>query len=411
MANINAPGQVVIAGHKEAVERAVKGAAARGGRKSVMLPVSAPFHSALMKPAADRLAAEMASVPVSRPRVPVVRNVDAGVTTEADEVKPFLLQQVASPVRWSDCVAALEREGAGLFFEVGPGRVLSGLLKRTLADGARRGGRRSGLARQGRRRGGGGARARFVTEQKPLAGRVAIVTGGSRGIGFASARLLADDGASVVVSGRDSARLDAANKELEAAGAAVLAVAADATRREDAERLVEAARERFGRIDVLVNNAGLTRDQLLVRMKDEDWDQVMDTNLRGVFLMTRAVGKVMMRQRGGRIINVSSTAGAMGNPGQVNYSAAKAGVIGLTKAAARELAHWNVLVNAVAPGLIDTDMTASLPAEAREALLGQVPLKRSGTAREVALVVRFLAGDGGAYITGQTLHVNGGLYM
>ena len=189
-----------------------------------------------------------------------------------------------------------------------------------------------------------------MTDQKPLAGRVAIITGGSRGIGFASARLLADDGASVVVSGRDSARLDAANKELEAAGAAVLAVPADATRREDAERLVEATRERFGRIDVLVNNAGLTRDQLLVRMKDEDWDQVMDTNLRGVFLMTRAVGKVMMRQRSGRIINVSSTAGAMGNAGQVNYSAAKAGVIGLTKAAARELAHWNVLVNAVGAG-------------------------------------------------------------
>jgi 3-oxoacyl-[acyl-carrier protein] reductase len=248
-------------------------------------------------------------------------------------------------------------------------------------------------------------------DAKPLGGRVAIVTGGSRGIGLASARLLAEDGASVVVSGRDRGRLEAAGREIEAAGAAVLALVADAGRREDVDRLVESTRERFGRIDVLVNNAGMTRDQLLVRMKDEDWDQVLDTNLRGVFLMTRAVGKVMMRQRGGRIINVSSAAGAMGNAGQVNYSAAKAGVIGLTKAAARELAHWNVLVNAVAPGLIDTDMTASLPAEAREALLGQVPLKRAGSARDVALVVRFLAGDGGAYITGQTIHVNGGLYM
>ena len=215
----------------------------------------------------------------------------------------------------------------------------------------------------------------------------------------------------MVVSGRDAARLEAATRELEATGAAVLGVAADAVRREDVERLVEAARERFGRLDVLVNNAGMTRDQLLVRMKDDDWDQVLATNLRGVFLMTRAVGKVMMRQRSGRIINISSTAGAMGNAGQVNYSAAKAGVIGLTKAAARELAHWNILVNAVAPGLIETDMTASLPAEAREALLGQVPLKRIGVARDVAEVVRFLAGDGAAYITGQTIHVNGGLYM
>ena len=250
-----------------------------------------------------------------------------------------------------------------------------------------------------------------MTDGKPLAGRVVIITGGTRGIGLASARLLAEDGASVVVSGRDAGRLEAVTRELEAAGKAILSVAADVAKREDADRLVEAAREGFGRIDVLVNNAGMTRDQLLVRMKDDDWDQVLDTNLRGVFLMTRAVGKVMMRQRSGRIINVSSTAGIMGNAGQVNYSAAKAGVIGLTKAAARELAHWNILVNAVAPGLIETDMSAGLPAEARDLLLGQVPLKRIGDAREVAEVVRFLAGDGAGYITGQTIHVNGGLYM
>jgi 3-oxoacyl-[acyl-carrier protein] reductase len=250
-----------------------------------------------------------------------------------------------------------------------------------------------------------------VSEAKALAGKVAIVTGGNRGIGLAIARLLAEDGASVVVSGRDAARLEAAVKELESLGAPAMAVAADAAKREDADGLVEATRERFGRIDVLVNNAGITRDQLLVRMKDDDWDQVLDTNLRGVFLMTRAVGKVMMRQKSGRIINIASTAGAMGNPGQVNYSAAKAGVIGLTKAAGRELAHWNILVNAVAPGLIETDMAASIPAEAREAMLQQVPLKRIGQGREVAEVVRFLAGDGASYITGQTIHVNGGLYV
>ena len=250
-----------------------------------------------------------------------------------------------------------------------------------------------------------------MTEAKTLAGRVAIVTGGNRGIGLAIARLLAEDGASVVVSGRDAARLDAAVKELESLGAPALGVPADATKREDADRLVEVTRERFGRIDVLVNNAGITRDQLLVRMKDDDWDQVLDTNLRGVFLMTRAVGKVMMRQKSGRIINIASAAGAMGNPGQVNYSAAKAGVIGLTKAAGRELAHWNILVNAVAPGLIETDMAAAIPAEAREAMLQQVPLKRIGQGREVAEVVRFLAGDGASYVTGQTIHVNGGLYV
>ena len=246
----------------------------------------------------------------------------------------------------------------------------------------------------------------------PLDGRVAIVTGGSRGIGAAIAALLAEDGAAVVVSGRDADRLQRTTKELEAQGGAILGVVADAAIRQDAERLVDAAKQRFGRVDILVNNAGIVRDDLLVRMKDEDWDRVMEVNLRGTFLMTRATTKLMIRRKsGGRVINIASTSGAMGNAGQVNYSAAKAGLIGFTKAAARELAHWSILVNAVAPGLIETDMTAALSPEAREALLAQVPLKRIGTAREVAEMVRFLAGDGATYVTGQVFHVNGGLYM
>jgi 3-oxoacyl-[acyl-carrier protein] reductase len=240
---------------------------------------------------------------------------------------------------------------------------------------------------------------------------VLVVTGGSRGIGAAVAALLAEHGAAVVVSGRDAARLQRAVQELEERGATVHGVAADAAKREDVDRLVETAKERFGRVDILVNNAGTTRDGLLIRMKDEDWDRVMDTNLRGAFMTTRAAAKLMIRQRSGRIINIASTAGAMGNAGQANYSAAKAGLIGLTKAAARELAHWGILVNAVAPGLIETDMTTALPAEARDALLAQVPLKRIGAAREVAEMVGFLAGDGAAYVTGQVFHVNGGLYM
>ena len=246
----------------------------------------------------------------------------------------------------------------------------------------------------------------------PLDGRVAIVTGGSRGIGAAIAALLAEDGAAVVVSGRDADRLQRTAKELEAQGGAILGVVADVAIRQDAERLVDAAKQRFGRVDILVNNAGVIRDDLLVRMKDEDWDRVMEVNLRGAFLMTRAATKLMIRRKnGGRVINIASTAGAMGNAGQVNYSAAKAGLIGFTKAAARELAHWSILVNAVAPGLIETDMTAAISPDAREGLLAQVPLKRIGTPREVAEVVRFLAGDAAAYITGQVFHVNGGLYM
>jgi 3-oxoacyl-[acyl-carrier protein] reductase len=246
---------------------------------------------------------------------------------------------------------------------------------------------------------------------KPLAGRVAIVTGGSRGIGLAAAALLAEDGAAVIVSGRDADRLARASTEIEALGATVLGVVADAASRDDVDRLVDTAKDRFGRIDILVNNAGMTRDGLLLRMKDADWDEVLQVNLRGAFLALRAVAKVMVRQKSGRIINIASAAGAMGNAGQVNYSAAKAGLIGMTKAAARELAHWGILVNAIAPGLIDTDLVAAVPAEARETLLAQVPLKRIGTGRDVAEMVRFLAGDGAAYVTGQVFHVNGGLYM
>ena len=246
---------------------------------------------------------------------------------------------------------------------------------------------------------------------RPLDGKVAIVTGGSRGIGAAIAALLAERGAAVVVSARDTDRLNATVKDLESAGAAVTGVAGDVSRREEAERVVETARERFGRVDVLVNNAGITRDALLLRMKDEDWDRVLEVNLRGAFVMTRAAAKPMVRQKSGRIINIASAAGAMSNAGQVNYSASKAGLIGFTKASARELSHWQILVNAVAPGLIETDMAAGIPASAREALLGQVPLGRIGTPREVAEMVGFLAGDGATYITGQVFHVNGGLYI
>jgi 3-oxoacyl-[acyl-carrier protein] reductase len=245
----------------------------------------------------------------------------------------------------------------------------------------------------------------------PLAGRVAVVTGGTRGIGRAIVRALAAEGAQLVVTGRDPARVDEAVHEVEAGGRQALGVVADMGRSEDVQRLVAAFQERFGRIDLLVNNAGITRDALLIRMKDADWDEVLGVNLRGAFQAMRAVARIMAKQRSGRIINVASAAGVMGTAGQANYSAAKAGLIGLTKSAARELAHWGILVNAVAPGLIETDMTAGLGSEIRESYIAQIPLKRIGTPDEVAEVVRFLASDGAAYITGQVIHVNGGLYM
>ena len=245
-----------------------------------------------------------------------------------------------------------------------------------------------------------------------LDGKVAIVTGGSRGIGAAVAAWLSEHGASVVVSGRDADRLKLAVQELESRGAAIHGVVADAAKREDADRLVDAAKERFGRLDILVNNAGITRDGLLIRMKDDDWDRVMDVNLRGAFLMTRAASKLMVRQKsGGRIVNVASTAGAMGNAGQANYSAAKAGLIGLTKSSARELAHWDILVNAVAPGLIETDMAAAISAEAAKRCSRRCRSSVSGRPARWPRSSGFLAGDGAAYVTGQVFHVNGGLYM
>jgi 3-oxoacyl-[acyl-carrier protein] reductase len=245
----------------------------------------------------------------------------------------------------------------------------------------------------------------------PLDGQVALVTGGTRGIGRAIVEALLDDGASVLFTGRDAARVELVARELEGHAGKSVGLAAEMGRSEDVQRAVTETQERFGRLDLLVNNAGITRDGLLIRMKDADWDDVLGVNLRAVFQATRAAARLMVRQRAGRIVNVTSAAGVMGTPGQANYSAAKAGLIGLTRSAARELAHWGILVNAVAPGLIETDMITSLPGNVREAYVAQIPLKRAGTAREVAEVVRFLASEGAGYITGQVIHVNGGLYM
>jgi 3-oxoacyl-[acyl-carrier protein] reductase len=247
--------------------------------------------------------------------------------------------------------------------------------------------------------------------QGSLDGRVAIVTGGTRGIGRAITEALLEDGVRVVFTGRDAARVEAAAGELSARGGEAVGMVAEMGRGEDILRLVQATHERFGRLDLLVNNAGVTRDGLLIRMKDTDWDEVVGVNLRAAFQATRAAARIMVRQKTGRIVNIASTSGVIGTAGQANYAAAKAGLIGLTKSAARELAHWGILVNAVAPGLIETELTAVLSGEVRGSYISQVPLKRIGTPREVAEVVRFLASDGASYITGQVIHVNGGLYM
>ncbi|MDG4655902.1 3-oxoacyl-[acyl-carrier-protein] reductase [Ectobacillus antri] len=245
-----------------------------------------------------------------------------------------------------------------------------------------------------------------------LTGQVALVTGASRGIGRAVALDLARHGASVVVNyAGNEAKANEVVDEIKALGSEAIAVKADVANGEEVAELIKTATDAFGKIDILVNNAGITKDNLLMRMKEEEWDAVINTNLKGVFLCTKAVSRLMMRQRYGRIINVASVVGVTGNPGQANYVAAKAGVIGFTKTAAKELAARNITVNAIAPGFIVTDMTDVLSEGIKDDLLKLIPLAKLGAAEDIANAVTFLASEKSGYITGQTLHVDGGMAM
>lgn len=241
--------------------------------------------------------------------------------------------------------------------------------------------------------------------------KIAVITGASRGIGRSIALALAEAGAKIVAVDLDPVATDAIVAELKDKGTEAIAVVGNVTVTEDTEKMIDAAIAAFGRVDILVNNAGITRDGLLMRMKDEDWDAVMTVNLKGAFLCSRAAAKVMTKQRYGRIINIASVVGQMGNAGQANYCASKAGLIGLTKSNARELAKRNVTVNAVAPGFIATAMTDALPEKVRDELTAQIPLARLGSADDIANAVVFLALEKSAYITGQVIAVNGGMYM
>ncbi|MGV3489400.1 MAG: 3-oxoacyl-[acyl-carrier-protein] reductase [Tuberibacillus sp.] len=243
-------------------------------------------------------------------------------------------------------------------------------------------------------------------------GQTALVTGASRGIGRAVAIELAKQGFNVAVNYAGNAEL--ANRvveEIKALGREAIALQGDVSQADDVQEMVKKVTETFGSLDVLVNNAGITRDNLLMRMKEEDWDAVINTNLKGVFNTTKAVSRTMMKQKRGKIINLASVVGIVGNPGQANYVAAKAGVIGLTKSSAKELAARNINVNAVAPGFITTDMTENLPEEAKNQMLSQIPLARFGSPEDVAKVVSFLASSASDYMTGQVLCVDGGMVM
>ncbi len=241
-------------------------------------------------------------------------------------------------------------------------------------------------------------------------GRCVVITGATRGIGRACALAFAKEGAGLVLTYASSEKAaEEVKEECEKTGAETVFVKADVSKEEDVAKVFETAIEKFGRVDVLVNNAGITKDNILLRMKTEEFDDVIDTNLKGSFLCMRAASKIMLKKRYGRIVNLSSVVGVRGNAGQLNYSASKAGVIGMTKSLAKELAAKNITVNAVAPGMIETDMTAAMPEGAREEMKKMIPAKRIGKSEDVARAICFLAEEGSGYITGQVLCVDGGM--
>ncbi len=244
-----------------------------------------------------------------------------------------------------------------------------------------------------------------------LEGKVALVSGASRGIGQACALELAKLGATVIGTATSDKGAEAISAYLQQAGAKGIGIKLNVTDGAEVDSVIERISKEYGDVAILVNNAGITRDNLLMRMKDEEWDEIMATNLTSVFRLSRAVLRAMMKARWGRIISIASVVGAMGNAGQTNYSAAKAGIMGFTKSLAREVGSRNITVNCVAPGFIDTDMTRALPQAQRQALLTHIPLGRLGAVQDIAHAVGFLASDRAGYVSGTTLHVNGGMYM
>ena len=244
-----------------------------------------------------------------------------------------------------------------------------------------------------------------------LEGKVALITGSAQGIGKAIALLLASHGADIVVSDINIEKAQETKREIEELGRRSMAIKVDVSRLEEVEHMVEEIIKEFGKIDILINNAGITRDKLILRMTEEDWDLVINVNLKGTFNCTKAVIKYMSRQKSGKIVNIASVVGEMGNPGQANYSASKAGVIGFTKTIAREYAQRGINVNAIAPGYIETPMTEVLPDKVREDLKRMIPMERLGKPEDVAQAVLFLVSEASNYITGQVLNVNGGIYM
>ena len=403
----------------------------------MLLPVSGAFHSTLMAPVAEAMRPLIDGTTIRAGRVPLVADVDAGFLRDPPDLREELVDQICGSVRWVDVVDALVGAGVTTIYEIGPGQVLAGLIgrcapgvtvitaERMVADErCRHGERRAALKSDARweraiRRRAPRVRMKRREETRAMGeanggqrAGVAVITGGTRGIGLAVAKRLVADGYDVLLTYKgDAEAAEAAKSELSGSDRQVETIAADISTADGAGMAIEAAMQRLGRLDVLVNNAGITRDTLLMRMSDEDWDDVLTTNLKGAFLTSKAAIRPMLRQRSGRIVNISSVVGQVGNAGQANYAAAKAGLIGFTKSLAKEVGSRGITVNAIAPGFIATRMTAGLPDETKATILERTPLNRFGTPEDVAGAVAFLVGPDASFITGHTLTVDGGLFM
>ncbi len=416
VANLNSPGQIVLSGPVEAIGEAEKLAKEAGAKRALRLPVAGAYHSPLMQSAADGLRAVLQAVEFKAPAMPVISNVTGKPHGGPDEIRELMVRQVTSPVQWIETVKGLKASGVTRYVEFGPGAVLTGLVKRmddsaalcNVSDVATL---VKSVAAAAKADVPAPVAAPAATPAGRLAGRTALVTGASRGIGKAIAVRLAAEGADVALVGRQKETLEETAAAVRALGRKAVVCVSDVSRSEDAKKAVEAVVAELGRLDILVNNAGITKDGLLARMSDEDWSAVLDTNLKGAFAFMKAAARPMMKQESGAIINVSSVIGILGNAGQCNYAAAKAGLIALTKSAARELAPRHIRVNAVAPGFVETKMTEGLSGELKTRMLESIPLKRFGSPEDIAGVVAFLAGEDAAYMTGQTVTVCGGMVM